>query len=163
MMAAIRVDHNMPITLPNVLKGWTTAGFLLVVMVTNACSSLSPGGFDGILQSEVKRIETAFAQTMAARDFGAFSQFLDEEAIFLSAGSTLRGKEQIASAWKPFFDASVAPFSWAPQTVEVLESGSLAISTGPVYDPSGKKVATFTSIWRRQEDGQWRIIFDSGS
>jgi len=152
----------MPITLANVLKSCATAGLLIVSLLTLACSTLPPGSLDGVLQLDVKRTETAFAQTMAERDFEAFSQFLDEEAIFLSPASALRGKQQVAAAWKPFFDAPAAPFSWAPETVEVLDSGKLAISTGPVYDPSGKKVATFTSIWRRQQDGTWRIIFDSG-
>ncbi len=45
----------------------------------------------------------------------------------------------------------------------VLDSGELALSTGPVYDPAGKQVATFNSIWRREPDGSWLIIFDKGS
>jgi hypothetical protein len=45
----------------------------------------------------------------------------------------------------------------------VLASGTLAISSGPVRDPSGKLVATFTSIWRQEAPGVWRIIFDKGN
>ena len=42
------------------------------------------------------------------------------------------------------------------------DSGTLALSTGPVRDPAGSVVATFTSIWRR-EAGRWRIVFDKGN
>jgi ketosteroid isomerase-like protein len=47
--------------------------------------------------------------------------------------------------------------------VQVLESGTLALSTGPVRDPKGKLVGRFSSIWRREAPGVWRIIFDHGS
>jgi hypothetical protein len=56
-----------------------------------------------------------------------------------------------------------APFSWEPKTVVVLDSGTLALSSGPVLDPGGKHVGTFNSIWRLGPDGQWQIIFDKGS
>jgi ketosteroid isomerase-like protein len=47
--------------------------------------------------------------------------------------------------------------------VQVLESGALALSTGPVRDSQGKLIATFTSIWQREAPGQWRIVFDKGA
>jgi hypothetical protein len=47
--------------------------------------------------------------------------------------------------------------------VEVLGSGTLALSTGPVRDPSGKLIGTFTSIWRQDAPGVWRIVFDKGN
>ncbi|HPA52918.1 MAG TPA: DUF4440 domain-containing protein, partial [Thermoanaerobaculia bacterium] len=56
-----------------------------------------------------------------------------------------------------------APFSWEPALVEVLDSGTLALSTGPVRDPAGKETGTFTSIWRREGPGTWRIVFDKGN
>jgi hypothetical protein len=36
------------------------------------------------------------------------------------------------------------------------------LSTGPVLDPAGKRVGTFTSICRREPSGERKIIFDSG-
>jgi len=69
----------------------------------------------------------------------------------------------VADAWKRFFDKPEAPFSWKPEQVEVLDSGTLASSSGPVYDPSGKQIATFSSVWRLEAPGVWRIIFDKGN
>ena len=45
----------------------------------------------------------------------------------------------------------------------MLDSGNLALSSGPVRDPNGKLFATFTSIWRQEAPGTWRIIFDKGN
>jgi ketosteroid isomerase-like protein len=115
------------------------------------------------LGQQVKDTERAFAATMADRDYNAFTSFLSDEAVFFSGEIPLRGKQQVADAWKPYFDDPGAPFSWEPQQVEVLDSGTLALSTGPVSDPDGKLVAKFTSIWRLEASGEWRIIFDKGN
>ena len=55
-----------------------------------------------------------------------------------------------------------APFSWAPERVEVTSTGTLAISSGPVFDPAGNRVSTFISTWRRDKDGVWRVVLDIG-
>lgn len=115
------------------------------------------------LQRQVLETEKAFARTMAERDFQSFVTYLSPEAIFFAGDMTLRGSDEVAVAWKPYFEPAEAPFSWEPRTVEVLESGTLALSSGPVHDPGGQCIGTFTSIWRRSTDKTWKIIFDKGS
>src|SRR5438552_896785 len=68
-----------------------------------------------------------------------------------------------ASRVRSYFDGRDAPFSWEPEDVEVLDSGTLAMNSGPVRDPKGVLIATFTSIWRLEDSGKWRIIFDKGN
>ena len=133
----------------------------ITFLVANTVSAQDPGL--ARLRQQVEDTERAFAATMADRDHGAFTSFLSEEAVFFSAETTLRGKQQVADAWKAYFEEPDAPFSWEPQRVEVLDSGTLALSSGPVSDPDGKLVATFTSIWRLEASGKWRIIFDKGN
>jgi ketosteroid isomerase-like protein len=116
-----------------------------------------------ILRQQVMDTERAFARTMAVRDHNAFTSFLSEEAVFFSGETPLRGKQQVADWWKRYFATTDAPFSWEPETVEVLESGTLALSTGPVYDAERVLIATFSSIWRQEASGQWRIVFDKGN
>jgi ketosteroid isomerase-like protein len=113
------------------------------------------------LQEEVRQTERAFAKTMADRDHAAFVRHLAEDTIFLG-GRALRGKAAVGDAWKGFFEGPRAPFSWEPERVEVNDAGTLGLSTGPVRDENGKQTGTFTSTWRREKDGRWRIIFDSG-
>jgi len=114
-------------------------------------------------EREVADTERAFAKSMADRDYAAFKSFLSEDTIFFSGSTALRGKQKVAEAWQRFFEKPEAPFSWQPEQVQVLESGELALSTGPVRDDQGKLFATFTSIWRREAPGQWRIVFDKGA
>lgn len=114
------------------------------------------------LKQQVIDTETAFAATMAARDHAAFVSFLAEETVWFSSKGTQRGKDTVARDWKRFYEGPQAPFSWKPTEVEVLDSGTLAISSGPVFDPDGKQIAVYNSIWRLEAPGQWRIIFDKG-
>lgn len=113
------------------------------------------------LKEQVRKAETAFAKTMADRNHTAFVSFLSDEAVFFGRG-VLRGKAKVAEGWKPFYDAKDAPFSWGPDSVEVLDSGTLGLSSGPVLSPTGQRVGTFNSVWRREKDGSWKIIFDKG-
>ncbi|MEP7312343.1 MAG: nuclear transport factor 2 family protein [Pseudomonadota bacterium] len=135
----------------------------LAVLAGCAASSQSnPHADIAKLEAEVAATETAFAATMARRDFTAFADFIAQDAVFFSGPEPLRGKAAVTGWWRRFYTDAAAPFTWKPETVRVLESGGLAISTGPVTDGTGQLVSTYTSVWRR-EDGRWRIIFDRGN
>jgi ketosteroid isomerase-like protein len=114
------------------------------------------------LAAAVRAREEAFAKTMADRDHAAFVTFVAEEAVFLAPKEVLRGRAAVAAGWKRYFDGEQAPFSWKPERVHVVDTGRLAVSTGPVFDPGGARSGTFTSTWRLDEDGQWRVLLDSG-
>lgn len=136
----------------------------LVAALAGACATTSYQSPDDIraLRDEVAATERAFAKTMADRDLTAFAGFVADEAVFLNGGSPLRGKDAVVAHWRRLFDGPNAPFSWSPDLVEVLASGTLAESIGPVADPSGAVVARFYSTWRREAPGVWRIVFDNG-
>jgi ketosteroid isomerase-like protein len=112
------------------------------------------------LKEQVRQTEIAFAKTLADRNAAAFASFLATETVFMSGARVTRGATQVAERWKAFFDGAQAPFSWAPETVEVLDSGTLAMSSGPVRDPSGKRTGTFNSVWRREANGKLRRLPD---
>lgn len=135
------------------------------------CSTLAiaqpgPGPGDGAandaLRREVMEVERAFARSMAERDQRAFAEFISPEAVFFSGPAPLRGKTAVVAAWARHFTAPQAPFSWEPADVEVLASGDLALSSGPVHDAAGKLIGRFTSVWRLEAPGRWRIVFDKG-
>jgi ketosteroid isomerase-like protein len=136
---------------------------LLIGMALLAVSAAPrPQADVATLANQVREAERAFAKTMADRDHNAFASFLADEAVFFSDTGVLRGKAAVASGWKRLYDGPSAPFSWDPDRVEVLDSGTLALSSGPVRDPQGKRVGTFNSVWRRDPGGAWRIVFDKG-
>jgi ketosteroid isomerase-like protein len=130
------------------------------VFLACATAALAEGTAD--LNQQVRKAEAAFAKTMADRDAGAFASFLSEEAVFFGPKTVSRGKAAVAEQWKRYFAGPEPPFSWRPEEVEVLDSGTLAMTSGPVFDAAGKRVGTFNSVWRREPDGAWRIVLDKG-
>jgi ketosteroid isomerase-like protein len=113
------------------------------------------------LAAQVRATEIAFAKTLADRDVKAFTRMIAPDVIWLG-DKPYRGPAEVVASWKQFFEGPKAPFSWEPEIVEVQEGGKLALSTGPVLNPEGKRVGTYTSIWRREQSGEWLIIFDRG-
>jgi len=114
------------------------------------------------LKQQVFAAESSFAASMAERNFEAFDSHVSPEAIFFGDTTVMRGKQAVLKNWRRFFEKPDPPFSWKPDVIEVLPSGKLALSSGPVFDPKGQQVGTFSSIWRRESDGSWKIVFDKG-
>jgi ketosteroid isomerase-like protein len=141
-------------------SGWTGGAVLALVTIAVGAPGAGAASHEA-LTDQVRAREIAFAQTMADRDHDAFVNFVSEEALFVDA-SVLRGRAAVAEAWKPLFDGPEAPFSWEPERVEVIDSGTLAISTGPVRNAHGERIGTFNSTWRLEDDGEWRVVIDIG-
>lgn len=116
----------------------------------------------GALAAQLRATEEAFARTMADRDHRAFVSFLAEETVFYGQRGEIRGKEAVAAAWKPLYEGPEAPFSWQPESATVLDSGTLGLTSGPVLAPDGSRIGTFNSVWRRESDGSWKVVFDRG-
>ena len=110
--------------------------------------------------AEVAAAETAFAKAFADRDKAKFFAMVAPDANFLGPAGTLRGKEAVIAGWSPLLLLVQAPFSWGPERVEVTADGKLGLSTGPIYDPQGKHAGDYSSIWQKQADGSWKVLFD---
>jgi ketosteroid isomerase-like protein len=137
-------------------------GMTMAVLLSGSALA-APQASNAELRQQVMETERAFAATMQRRDHAAFTRYLSDEAVFMSEAGILTGKEAVAKGWKPYYDRPAAPFSWEPDTVEVLASGTLAMSSGPVYDPKGNVFARFNSVWRLEAPGVWRNVFDRGT
>lgn len=136
-----------------------SSGAMAMTAMPRAIAETSKPAAEG---NPVREAEIAFAATMARRDFKAFAEFVAEDAVFINGQTPLRGRAAVLASWKRFFEGAEAPFSWAPDLVEVLPDGKLGYSTGPVH-VKGKLVARFASTWRLDPDGRWRVVFDNGS
>ena len=119
--------------------------------------------------AEVRCAEIGFAKALKARDRERVRAVLDPETRFVGTG-VARGPDEVLESWAPFFEAGGPELVWRPQIVEVVDDGRLALSRGPyriratAEDGSATEAwGTFNSVWRRNEDGRWRVVFDAGS
>jgi ketosteroid isomerase-like protein len=114
-------------------------------------------------KQQVAATERAFAKTMADRDLKAFGSYLSQDTVFFSGPKPLHGPQAVVDFWKRFYEKPQAPFSWEPSVVEVTADGTLGLSSGPVFDPQGKLFGCYSSIWRQEAPGVWKIVFDRGT
>lgn len=121
------------------------------------------------LSDDVRCREIGFSKSAEERNIEAFRSFIDADARFVS-NTVLRGVDAVAEAWAVFFTEDGPSIRWRPQIIEVLDNGTLALSRGPyrvtAKDADGNLVenwGTFNSVWRLNDDGEWRVVFDAGS
>ncbi|GMU67410.1 MAG: hypothetical protein AMXMBFR36_36840 [Acidobacteriota bacterium] len=145
--------------------------FLATVVVIVAVSD--PGraeDFDRAVRvDEVRRAELAFAATVAEDRPRVFAAMLDEAAVFVSGSEVTRGREAIVAAWQGFFGPDRPLMTWQPEIVEISADGELGFTRGPWrlrgVGEDGRpfeRNGVFNSVWRRQADGGWKIVFDAG-
>ena len=115
---------------------------------------------------EVWQCKTSFARSVARHDAVAFAEHLHPRAAFGVSRTPTVGREAIVREWQGIIDGSVLGLEWYPEVVTVGDDGKTAYSSGPSLYIEPKTGATrlgrFGSVWQRDDDGQWRVIFDDG-
>jgi ketosteroid isomerase-like protein len=109
---------------------------------------------------DVRKAEIGFAKAFAGRDQAKFFAYVADDAHFLGSRRTMNNKTEVKEVWTNYFKDATPPFSWEPDRVVVNAKGDLGLSTGPIHDAEGKHIANYTSMWQRQKNGDWRVIFD---
>lgn len=110
----------------------------------------------------VKKLDEAFSRS----DLESVLAFYEDDAVLVvEPGRLARGKEEL----KRFF-LHVFAFKWTAEQIEtnVLESGNIALFTsrwrltGVAADGVPfQKESIATSVFRRGEDGGWRMVIDN--
>ncbi len=109
-----------------------------------------------------------FSQTSKEKGFAAaFDLFLSEEAhIFQNEFPPIVGRDAIVK----FISEKVrGAITWEPYFVEMSASADLGYTLGKfmskVTSASGKETVSYghyVTIWKKQQDGDWKVVFDSG-
>lgn len=120
-------------------------------------------------ENEIAQTEADFAE-MAAKDGipKAFLAYAAEDAVLLRNGKLITGKEEIRQYFNAAEDSQNKVFlSWKPDFVEVAASGDLGYTYGQytitITDSTGTENTSqgiFHTVWKRQEDGSWKFVWD---
>lgn len=121
-------------------------------------------------QCQVWARELSFARSVADHDAAAFAEHVHADAVFgPSRPQPARGRDAVVSQWAALIDGNGVRLAWYPAQVVVAGTGDHAWSTGPALyeDPSPTakqrfRLGQFSSVWRRDADGVWRVLFDDG-
>lgn len=97
----------------------------------------------------------------------AFAFFADSNAVIKRQNDSLiHGKEGIRNYYmNPFYKNAVA--KWSPDFVDVSTNGDLAYTYGKYtweFKDSAMKSnfysGVFHTVWKKQNDGSWRYVWD---
>jgi ketosteroid isomerase-like protein len=144
------------------MKRITVAFLLFVVVLSFATKQKVAAGPDLLIQ-----LEAEFAADVAQRGHAAFVTHFAEEGVEVVDGGGFDNLDAIRKQ-PPWPEGTT--LTWTPVKADMAASGDLGYTYGNyVYtakNKEGKPVANYgkyTSIWKKQKDGQWKVVVDMGN
>ncbi len=115
----------------------------------------------------LRELEANFAADVAKHGHDAFLTYFAEDGVELVDGGGINTKDAMRKQ-PPWPEGTT--LSWTPVHAEMAASGDLGYTYGNyVYtakNKEGKLVANYgkyTSIWKKQKNGQWKVVVDMGN
>ena len=146
------------------------AGTLLAVTLisVNAGTSASASAKDGA--ETLKQLEAEFMHAAAEKGSAGYMSYYADDAVEVPNGvDAISGKANIAKTMG-FLDDKNNHLTWTPVGADMSSSGDLGYTYGTYEFQSlgkdGKPVIShgkYTSIWKRQKDGSYKVVLDMGN
>jgi ketosteroid isomerase-like protein len=118
----------------------------------------------------LKQLEGEFMKAAAEKGSqGYMSYYADNSVEVPNGGPLIQGKVEIAKGMG-FLDDKNNQLLWTPVGADISASGDLGYTYGTFEfhskNKDGKPVVDYgkyTSIWKKQKDGSWKIVLDMGN
>ena len=118
----------------------------------------------------LKQLEREFMQVAAEKGSqGYMSYYADDAVEVANGGPLIIGKVEIAKGMS-FLDNKDNRLEWSPVGADLSASGDLGYTYGNyefhTKDKDGKphiEYGKYTSIWKLQKDGAWKVVLDMGN
>ncbi|MBS0662638.1 MAG: DUF4440 domain-containing protein [Verrucomicrobia bacterium] len=145
-----------------------TAVFVSALALVSALHATPPDREK--LKQEVARMEDAFCAMAKERGIrAAFEHFAAPDVAFIDTDPRkYRGLEAVRARIGP--DQPGATLTWSASFTDVSDDGTLGYNYGRYESrrrlPDGKDsvhTGWFLTIWKRQPDGSWRYVMDTGA
>jgi ketosteroid isomerase-like protein len=115
----------------------------------------------------LRQLEAEFAADVAQQGHDAFITHFAEDGVEIVDGGGINTKDDMRK--QPAWPEGTS-LTWTPVKAEMAASGDLGYTYGNyVYtakNKEGKLITTYgkyTSIWKKQKDGQWKVVVDMGN
>ena len=136
---------------------------LLALLVSASAFAQEPDSTSALYRMRETERNFARASVMIGRN-AAFAEFFADESLIFTDRWQKNGR-QYSKEHKP------VPYvlKWEPEYMDIAASRDFGVSTGPwelqEYRPGTKPVAMgyFLTVWKKQQDGTWKVILDGGS
>src|SRR5687767_1834539 len=146
-------------------RRWAPVAILLVGAWTAAAQAQRGAELPEALTQMVEAERAFAARALVIGWKDAFLEYFSPSAVGFADGQPGSAREQIGKTPDPPKDLQLI---WEPRYGDVAASGELGYLTGPVRHvrasrEGGKpRFSNYTSVWKRQKDGSFRVVMDVG-
>jgi ketosteroid isomerase-like protein len=149
----------------------------LMLCVVAACTDARNDGAETVateeerlrnLEAELVEADRRFAASVRRNGLAGWITGFAPTGRMIAAGKSHVGHEGIRRAMLPVFADTAFTITWDPNYAEVAASGDMGYTVGRYERTSrvgGETVVdsgAYLTVWRRQEDGSWRVKADIG-
>ncbi len=118
----------------------------------------------------LKQLEAEFMKAAAEKGSQGYMSYYADDSVEVPNGAPLiQGKAEIAKSMG-FLDDKNNSLTWTPVGADISASGDLGYTYGNyefrARDKDGKLTVQhgkYTSIWKLQRDGNWKVVLDMGN
>jgi ketosteroid isomerase-like protein len=137
----------------------------LLVLCASTLTAQRDEALPAALQQMVDTERAFAARALVVGWKNAFLEYFSESAVGFAEGAAGNAKDQLRKVPDPPKDLQLI---WEPRLGEISASGEIGFLTGPAQtiDPSRNKGrprhSNYTSVWKRQRDGTFKVVMDVG-
>jgi ketosteroid isomerase-like protein len=116
----------------------------------------------------LRQLEAEFMKAAAERGSQGYLSYYADDAVEVPNGAPIiQGKVNIAKTMG-FLDQKDNHLTWTPVGADMCASGDMGYTYGTYEFRSkdGKPTVDhgkYTSIWKKQKDGSWKVVLDMGN
>jgi ketosteroid isomerase-like protein len=137
--------------------------FLLPLLLASSVMAQEPDTSSALFSLREAECNFARESVMTGRN-AAFVKYFAEESVLFTDKWITNGQQYSRKR-------KVSPFvlKWEPEFMDISASRDFGISAGPwevqEYRPNTAPLATgyYLTVWKKQSDGEWKVILDGGS
>jgi ketosteroid isomerase-like protein len=146
--------------------------FIVTLLVAAVVPSAGPFASASAKTSAdtLRQLEAEFMKAAAEHGSQGYLSYYADDAVEVPNGATIiQGKMNIAKTLG-FLDQKDNHLTWTPVGADLSASGDLGYTYGNYEfrskDKDGKPIVDhgkYTSIWKKQRDGSWKVVLDMGN
>lgn len=140
---------------------------IVAVVLLISCATKEPKIVTVDTKKEILEADLAFSEMSKAKGMrAAFMEYIDSNGVLLRPNTLPLVGGQAIDYISQENDSSYS-MVWEPQGALVAKSGDLGFTYGvyalTIKGKDSVKYGTYTSIWKKQADGKWKFVLDTGN
>lgn len=143
---------------------------LLVATIALPVPHLTVSASPKATASTLKQLEGEFMKAAAEKGSAGYLSYYADDAVELPNGGPIISRKVNIAPGMAFLDDKNNQLIWSPVGADISASGDLGYTFGTFEFHSKDKDGNasvehgkYTSIWKKQNDGSWKVVLDMGN